>query len=191
MSLGAIAYVIAFALIGLTTVNAIAPILIASFALALNVLPFIGSIPLIINDPTLMGTAYGMWSSFVACNNIILEVACGAIQDATPGQSYERVIYFLIAIKAWQVFEGPILDYLDGKLLGHVLRKNEKQRIKLRDEMALEGKEFKGWKVYKSVTMFFGGQYVIMVIVSWVVSCNFRVHRTKLTHQLFFIYTIG
>lgn len=81
--MGAAAYVVAFALIGLTTVNAIAPILIASFALALNVLPFIGSIPILINDPTLMGTGYGMWSSFVACNNVILEVACGAIVSST------------------------------------------------------------------------------------------------------------
>lgn len=26
-----------------------------------------------------MGTAYGVWSSFVACNNILLEVTAGAI----------------------------------------------------------------------------------------------------------------
>lgn len=88
-------------------------------------------------------------------------------QDNTPGQTYDRVIYFLIAIKGWQVFEGPILDFLDGKFLGHVLRKNEKQRIALRDEMAREGKEFKGWKVIKSVTYIFGTQYVVMVIVAW------------------------
>lgn len=26
-----------------------------------------------------MGTAYGVWSSFVACNNILLEVTAGAV----------------------------------------------------------------------------------------------------------------
>lgn len=83
------------------------------------------------------------------------------------------MIYFLIAIKAWQVFEGPILDYLDGRFLGHALRMNEKKRIELRNKMAREGHEFLGWKVWRPATIFFGCQYVIMVIVSWVVSRRF------------------
>jgi hypothetical protein len=79
VSIGAAIYVVAFALIGLTKVNAIAPILLASFGLSLNVLPWVGSFPILVTDPTLIGTAYGLWSSFIACNNVILEVACGAI----------------------------------------------------------------------------------------------------------------
>lgn len=66
VSFGAALYVIVFALIGLTTVNPLGPIILGSFALAFNVLPFIGSIPILINDESLMGTAYGIWSSFVS-----------------------------------------------------------------------------------------------------------------------------
>lgn len=170
VSVGALLYVLAFALLGFTKVYALVPILIASCALGCNVIPYIGSIPLLVNDPTLMGTAYGLWSTFIACNNVILEVACGAIQDATPGGGYERVMYVLITIKGWQAVEGLVLDVLDGKLLGHVLRRSEKQRVALRDEMGKRGEEFVGWRVIRPVTMFFGGQYVVMVIVSWVVS---------------------
>lgn len=82
VSLGAATYVVAFALIGLTKVNAVAPILLASFALSLNVLPWISSFPILVPDPTLIGTAYGLWSGFIACNNVILEVSCGALVSA-------------------------------------------------------------------------------------------------------------
>jgi hypothetical protein len=50
----------------------------------MNVIPFVGSIPILVNDPTKMGTAYGVWSSFVACNNILLEVTAGSIVSPLP-----------------------------------------------------------------------------------------------------------
>lgn len=50
----------------------------------MNVIPFVGSIPILVNDPTKMGTAYGVWSSFVACNNILLEVTAGSIVSQFP-----------------------------------------------------------------------------------------------------------
>lgn len=57
---------VVFALIGLTTINPLGPIILSSFALSFNVIPFTASIPLLINDPTMMGTAYGVWTSFVS-----------------------------------------------------------------------------------------------------------------------------
>jgi hypothetical protein len=57
---------VVFALIGLTNVNPLGPIILSSFALSFNVIPFTASIPLLINDPTMMGTAYGVWTSFVS-----------------------------------------------------------------------------------------------------------------------------
>ena len=79
VSIGAALYIVVFALIGLTTVHPTGPIVLSSFALSMNVIPFVGSIPILVNDPTKMGTAYGVWSSFVACNNILLEVTAGSI----------------------------------------------------------------------------------------------------------------
>jgi hypothetical protein len=76
----------------------------------------------------------------------------------------------LIAIKAFQVLLGPIYDYLDGRLLGHSLRRSEKKRLEMRDEKLAKGEEYLGWKVHKPTTWFFGCQYAAMVLVSWVVS---------------------
>jgi hypothetical protein len=59
---------------------------------------------------------------------------------------------------------------LDGKLLGHSLRRSEKKRLEMRDEKLAKGEEYLGWKVHKPTTWFFGCQYAAMVLVSWVVS---------------------
>jgi MFS family permease len=58
-------YVVVFALIGLTTVHPLGPILLSSFALSTNAVTFIASIPVIVGDDRLLGTAYGVWKAFV------------------------------------------------------------------------------------------------------------------------------
>lgn len=80
------------------------------------------------------------------------------------------MIYFLIAIKAWQVLEGPVFDWLDGRMLGHTLRKSEKQRLKFDEECEQTGRQLPGLKRSRPVTIIVAIQYVSMVIISWVVS---------------------
>lgn len=58
-------YVVVFVLIGLTKVHPLAPILISSFALSSNALTFIAAIPVLVGDDSLLGTAFGVWKSFV------------------------------------------------------------------------------------------------------------------------------
>lgn len=91
-------------------------------------------------------------------------------QDHTPGKVYDRVIYFLIAVKAFQFCMGPILDFLDGRLLGHTLRKNEKDRLELLKDCQDRGIELPGWRVNRLTLCIFGGQFVLMILTSWVVS---------------------
>lgn len=91
-------------------------------------------------------------------------------QDATPGQTYDRVIYLLIAIKAWQVLEGPVFDWLDGRMLGHTLRMSEKRRLKFDQIREETGQQLPGLKRSRPVTIIVACQYVSMVIISWVVS---------------------
>jgi MFS-type transporter involved in bile tolerance (Atg22 family) len=59
-------YVVVFVLIGLTKVHPLAPILISSFALSSNALTFIAAIPVLVGDDSLLGTAFGVWKSFVS-----------------------------------------------------------------------------------------------------------------------------
>lgn len=91
-------------------------------------------------------------------------------QDNTPGQSYDRVIYFLLAIKGVQVLLGPLYDYLDGRLLGHTLRKSEKERLDLAVNMAQQDVVLPGWRIHLPTTWTVICQLGIMVVVSWVVS---------------------
>jgi hypothetical protein len=66
VSMTAAVYIVVFALIGLTTVHPLAPILLSSFALSSNAITFIASIPILVGDDALLGTAFGVWKSFVS-----------------------------------------------------------------------------------------------------------------------------
>lgn len=79
----------------------------------------------------------------------------------------------LIAIKSWQILEGPLFDFLDGKLMGHTLRMSEKQRLKYDEECEAAGVEAPGFKIKRPVTWVVGLQYATMVIISWVVSARY------------------
>lgn len=50
-----------YSLIGYTTVNALGVMVISSLAAAFNALPFLASIPLIVNRQTELGLALGVW----------------------------------------------------------------------------------------------------------------------------------
>jgi hypothetical protein len=102
-------------------------------------------------------------------------------QDNTPSQSYNRVIYFLLAIKGLQVLLGPLYDYLDGRLLGHTLRKSEKGRLNLAVNMARQDVVLPGWKIHLPTTWTVICQLGIMVVVSWVVSFHLILRGNELT----------
>ena len=66
VSITAAIYIVVFALIGLTTVHPLVPILMSSFALSSNAITFIASIPVLVGDDALLGTAFGVWKAFVS-----------------------------------------------------------------------------------------------------------------------------
>jgi hypothetical protein len=91
-------------------------------------------------------------------------------QDRTPGKTYERVIYFLLAIKAVEVVWGPIYDVLDGRWLGHSLRMPEKQRVAFRKRAIEEKMDLRGWRVERPVLVAVTGILAAWIVVGWVVS---------------------
>ncbi|WOO82110.1 Major facilitator superfamily domain-containing protein 1 [Vanrija pseudolonga] len=160
-------YVIVFSLIGLTKVHPLVPIIISSFALSTNAVTFLASIPVLVGNDRLIGTAFGVWKSFQNCNTLILEVAAGAIQDRTKNQEYYNVIYFLIAIKSIETLLGPLYDYLDGKWLGHSLRRPEKVRVAIRKEAIEKGIEYEGWRISRWTRRAVLTQLSCMIIAGW------------------------
>lgn len=97
-------------------------------------------------------------------------------QDRSPTNSYDGLIYFLIAIKAVEVILGPVYDYLDGKWLGHSLRMNEAKRVAFRNRAIEEKLDVKGWRVERKVLLGALGQLSVMIVVAWAVSGNLSMH---------------
>jgi len=61
----ALLYVIVFVLMGYTQVHPLGPILLSSFALSTYAIPISASIPVMVGDTALLGTAVGIWKAFV------------------------------------------------------------------------------------------------------------------------------
>ena len=91
-------------------------------------------------------------------------------QDKSSTNSYNGVIYFIIAIKSVEVVLGPVYDYLDGIWLGHSLRMNEAARVEYRKEAVSRGLDVKGWRVEKKVIIGVLTQLSVMIVIAWVVS---------------------
>lgn len=97
---------------------------------------------------------------------------------------------------------GPILDILDGRMLKHTLRKSEKKRLELMKATLARGETLPGWRVIRPLLYMFGGQFILMVVTSWVVSgdqtrglvdfCSGpESPRNMLTAQLYLCFTVG
>jgi hypothetical protein len=157
---------------GLTTVHPLAPILISSVAFVSNILPFMASVPVLVGDDAKLGSALGVFNSMKNANILVLDVLAGVVQDKTPGKGYERVIYMLIAIKSIDIFVGPVYDWLDGKWLGHSLRKPEKERVAFRAEVLEQKRDLRGWRVERPVLISVACIMTAWVIVGWVVSIS-------------------
>jgi hypothetical protein len=115
-------------------------------------------------------------------------------QDRSPTNSYNGLIYFLIAIKSVEVLLGPVYDYLDGKWLAHSLRMNEAKRVAFRNRAIEENLDVKGWRVERKVLLVVLGQLSAMIVVAWVVSavaCPFG-ESTLMTavHHIFARYLV-
>lgn len=115
ISLTSAIWVLVYALIGYTTVNALGVMIISSLALAFNALPFIASIPLMVPSQLELGLAFGIWKAFNNCGSVIVDMIAGRLQDITPGKTYERVIAFFIAWKSLEFCLGLFYGILDRR----------------------------------------------------------------------------
>jgi hypothetical protein len=159
--------VVVFALLGLTQVHPLIPIILGSFALSTYALPFSASIPVMVGDSALLGTAIGIWKAFGNGGIIVFDVAAGAIQDRSGNNSYDNVIFLLMAYKSFQILLGFFFFWLDGKWLGRSLRMCEKERLALRETILRTGVQLKGWQPSKAAMYLVVGELVALTITAW------------------------
>lgn len=171
-------YVLCFGLLGLTQVHPLVPILIGSFALSTYAIPFSASIPIIVGDPALLGTAIGVWKAFGNGGIIVFDVIAGAIQDRSHnGLSYDNVIKLLMCYKLFQIFLGFFFFWLDGKWLGYSLRMSERKRIAFRDTVLRTGVKLKGWRRSKVGMCIVMGELGVLTVAAWTVYIVFALGK--------------
>jgi hypothetical protein len=140
---------------------------LGSFALSTYALPFSASIPVLVGDSALLGTAIGIWKAFGNGGIIVFDVAAGAIQDRSGNNSYDNVIYLLMAYKSFQILLGFFFFWLDGKWLGRSLRMCEKQRLAFRETLLRTGVQLKGWEPSRVGMYLVVGELVALTVTAW------------------------
>ncbi|KAK7040121.1 hypothetical protein VNI00_009926 [Paramarasmius palmivorus] len=180
VSATAAVYIVVFVLINFTEVNPLAPIIISSVALSSNALPFLAAIPLLVRDRALIGTAFGIWKTFINAGNVIMDVSSGAIQDLTPTgrHTYNNVFYMYMTLKSLDVIYGLLYDRLDRWQLGGVLRMSEAQRIAKEQEDSPDLKKplQRPLKLFTYLGMFLMG---CMVVTAWALTIMPSFSRVK------------
>lgn len=108
-------WILVYCLIGYTQTNALGAMVIASVASTMNALPFIASIPLMVPNQMELGLVFGIWKVFNNSGSVIVDMIAGRLQDITPGNTYERVIAFFVAVKGLEFCLGLFYGVLDRR----------------------------------------------------------------------------
>lgn len=58
-----------------------------------------------------------------------MDVVVGILQDSTENQSYRKVLYLVLSLKAWAVLLGLAYIFMDYKCLGKGMTMSEKARV--------------------------------------------------------------
>ncbi|KAM0321643.1 hypothetical protein ACHAQA_009999 [Verticillium albo-atrum] len=166
VSITSVIWILVYCLIGFTQTNALGTMIIASLASTMNALPFIASIPLMVPSQLELGLVFGIWKAFNNSGSVVVDMIAGRLQDITPGQTYERVIAFFVAVKGLEFCLGLFYGVLDRRYLAGILTMSEKKRMVLERDDKLG--EPVGRKPSKSFTIIGITLLCSLVIVAWV-----------------------
>lgn len=89
--------------------------------------------------------------------------------------------------KGLQIFLPFGYDWLDGKWLGHSLRKGEKERVALRDKVLAEGIEMRGWRPSKWGMIIVMSELTALTVAAWAVSLTYLALVGSKPFQLWYL----
>lgn len=95
-----------------------------------------------------------------------MDMVAGTIQDHTPSQTYARVLYFFISMKALEFCLGAFYGFLDRRYLGSILTNGEKERNRKEKEGVLD--DLPGRRPWKVATIGGFGLLGALIVVAWV-----------------------
>lgn len=165
-------------LLAYTTVHPLIPIVLSSFASSAQLLPFYGSIPIIVQSQTSIATAFGVWKAFNSNGSTIMDIATGAIQDRSVRRGvnqYDYVFAFMIAIKGYDILLVIGYHLIDRYKFSGILNMSEKQRVRLQLSETQEQSQSGLRKPIRSITCaaialfasLFVTAYVVFIVFSW------------------------
>lgn len=153
-------------------------VLLGSFALAFNILPWITMIPLIVADQSNLGTAFGIYKALNNCGTVIMDVGAGAIQDHTPTgvHQYDYAFALLIAVKSADIVYGVLYNQFDHRLLGGLLISSDKRLREIAATGAVAEQRATGWLAPKPlVTAISLATVLAAIIIAWVLYLYYSV----------------
>ncbi|CAO1639151.1 unnamed protein product [Sympodiomycopsis kandeliae] len=174
-------WVLVMILLAYTRVHPLLPIILSSFCSSAQLLPFYGSIPIIVQDQISIATAFGIWKSFNSNGSTIIDLIAGAVQDSTASQSrgkanqYDLVFAFLIAIKGWDILLVVGYYFIDKFYFAGILNLSEKARVQKQlteTEQQFQAGLRKSIKpvTYAAIAMFLSllvAAYTVFIVFSW------------------------
>ncbi|KAJ7492226.1 major facilitator superfamily domain-containing protein [Mycena latifolia] len=166
-------WIMVYSCIGFTRVHPLFPMVFASVAQSFNAMPFICSLPLLSPEQTNMGMIFGVWKAFANAGSVVVDMVAGTIQDSTPGQTYARVLYFFIAMKALEFALGAGYGLLDRRFLGGVLTVGERERARREKAGLLD--DLPGRRPSRAATAVGFATLAGAVVVAWVLFFVFSI----------------
>ncbi|GAA6042781.1 hypothetical protein JCM8097_007474 [Rhodosporidiobolus ruineniae] len=179
IALSAILWIMVFCLLAYSDLSSIGITFLQSIPYAINLVPLQAVIAMTVS-PTQQGSAQGAYQVLVNPGTVIVNVAAGAIQDGSPKgkHNYDRVLVFLLAIKAWDVVAGALYCILDWTSLNKILSRSYKQQRAYDDKVAAgevvkpatPWLKSKNWVTRTALAIMFG-----QTVAAWVVYLKYSV----------------
>lgn len=109
---------------------------IFSLGNALNTPPYLCALAVLLKDDATFGCAWGIWKALMQSYQIIMHTTLGRLQDASPGQGYQRVLLVLGLSKVLEVIWGLSYIVLDRLYAGGILAANDTKRRSIEEHQA-------------------------------------------------------
>lgn len=145
-----------------TSLNPLLGMISFSASLALGPVALVSSIPVIL-PLSLVGTGMGLVKSCTNVGASLFDIITGLLQDMDAKKGYTGVIHFFIVVALLSVLSGVTLFVLDGTIYGNTL---DAGKSVVGAKRQLLNKKLK-------VNYIYGGIYIALVIISWVLFFRF------------------
>lgn len=147
-----------------TILNPLLGMISFSASLALGPVALVSSIPVIL-PLSLVGTGMGLVKSCTNVGASLFDIITGLLQDMDTNKGYTGVIHFFILIAILSVLSGVTLFVLDGAIYGNLLDAGKTVQVVGAKRLLLNQK--------LKVNYVYGGIYIALVILSWVLFFRF------------------